>query len=69
MKASYKVKTKVEVIPTAYLHDEYTSHVGGNGTIVEVVKESEWKSEYVPEYIVVLNRKRYLFPQYSLERK
>ncbi|MDT9683360.1 hypothetical protein RND61_14945 [Streptomyces sp. TRM76323] len=68
MKPSYKVKTKVEVIPTAYLHNEYESHVGGNGTIVELVKEENWKSKYVPEYIVMLKRKRYLFPQYSLER-
>jgi len=67
---SMKLKSndKVKVVPTSYLNELYTSHVGGDGKIVEEVPDSECRTPYVKDYVVKIGRTKYVFPEYSLEK-
>jgi len=63
-----KVNDKVKVIPTLYLNELYTSHVGGKGEIVEEVPDSACRTPYVKDYVVKIGRTKHVFPEYSLEK-
>lgn len=62
-----KVGAKVSVLPTLYLESKFPSHLGGMGRVKALTEDADWSSEYVPEYLITLNRKTYLVPEYSLE--
>ncbi len=63
-----KVNDKVKVVPTSYLNEIYTSHVGGEGKIVGEVTDSECRTPYVKDYVVKIGRTKYVIPEYSLEK-
>ena len=62
-----KIGAKVLVIPTLYLENKFPSHVGGIGKVKALTEDTDWSSNYVPEYLITLDRKTVLVPEYSLE--
>lgn len=67
MSPRLKVGAKVSILPTLYLESKFPSHIGGIGKVKALTEDTDWSSEYVPEYLVTLNRKTFLVPEYSLE--
>lgn len=62
----YKKNKTVELIETAYLNNAYFHHGSVNAKITELVPDIDWKNELVPEYEVMIDRKRHIIPQYSI---
>lgn len=69
MRTIFKKGNKVNVIETGYIPGTYTHHPGGEGKVVKLLDTSEWKEPLVPLYEVSINKKDYIIPQYSMEKK
>lgn len=64
--ARHKVLDKVYLYGTTYLK-HFDSHDTGKATIKEITDPETWLNKGVPEYVVTLNRKRYLIPENTID--
>jgi len=69
MRTIFKKGHKVNVIQTGYIPGTYIHHPGGEGKIIKLLDASEWKEPLVPLYEVSINKKNYIIPEYSMEKK
>lgn len=69
MRTIFKKGNKVNVIETGYIPGTYIHHPGGEGKIVKLLDTSEWREPLVPLYEVSINKKDYIIPEYSMEKK
>lgn len=69
MMAFLKKGNKVDVIETGYLPGTYIHHPDGDGVIIRLLDASEWPEPLVPLYEVSINKKNYIIPEYSMEKK
>lgn len=69
MRTIFKRGYKVNVVETGYIPGTYIHHPGGEGKVIKLLDISEWKEPLVPLYEVSINKKDYIIPQYSMEKK
>lgn len=63
----FKKSQQVLVISTSYISEKYPSHIGGSAIIKEIIPQEDWLSDFSPEYKVIINKKEYIIPEYSME--
>jgi hypothetical protein len=63
----YQIGQNIQLMATDYWHGRYIDHGNVDATILSIVKSTDWKSPFVPEYVVQLeDSTQQNVPQFSI---